>query len=462
MSLLKGSSIKSTLERTAIFLLAVVFIIGQLTHWEPLSLVLGGLVFVTIALLLPRLKGMTLWLTISFLVLGMVLLFLRKTEPSFWFQAAGMNVTIVTLFIFAPLFGIPVRLPEYIEALNRFYEKSVKNKSVLFSGTQVLTQIMGAFLNVGSIPVVYHIVYAKPRPGMNLLLANALNRGFAGAILWSPYFAAMAVVISSLTLRWSSLLPHMLGLAVLSLLVSLAVEYKELLKKEEPLSLSGEKEPEEANDDKETTVFPMGLGIYLVSTIAAVLVLEQLLALPMVLITCLAAVFFPLGWCLAKGAFATYRQGLTNHLTVTLPALQKEMTLFLAAGFFSGSIGATGFGDYIPAILSFIPLPVSVSFSILTVVLIMATSLIGLHPIVLITIFATGVDPASVQISPQELAVLLLGSWGLSNTISPASAVNNLLAGLFQKQVHELAVPNYKYAAAMAVVLLLYLIIVPI
>ncbi len=37
-----------------------------------------------------------------------------------WFEAAGINVTLVTLFVFAPLFGIPVRLPEYVEALKRF------------------------------------------------------------------------------------------------------------------------------------------------------------------------------------------------------------------------------------------------------------------------------------------------------------------------------------------------------
>jgi hypothetical protein len=56
--------------------------------------------------------------------------------------------------------------------------------------------------------------------------------------------------------------------------------------------------------------------------------------------------------------------------------------------------------------------------------------LVGLHPIVLVTIFATGIDPASLGISPLFLALLLLGSWGISNPVSPASAVNNLLSGL--------------------------------
>jgi hypothetical protein len=455
-------TVKSTLEQAVIFSLAAVFIAQQLTHWEPLSLLLGSLVFIAIALLLPRLRGMTLWLTVSFMTMGVLLLFLQKVDARFWFEAAGINVTLVTLFVFAPLFGIPVRLPEYIESLNRFYETKVHNRSVLFAGTQLLTQIMGVFLNVGSIPVVYHVVFAKPHPGMSRLLANALNRGFAGAIIWSPYFAAMAVVASSLSVNWSTLLPYLLGLSLISLLVSLAVDYKGLRYAGVALLQTegeGVNQTERAAN-KGKSAFPAGLGVYLASAIAVILVLERLAQLPMVLITCMAAVLFPLIWCLAKGAYATYRQGLANHVTVTLPALKKEITLFLAAGFFSGSIGTTGFGASVPVLLELIPLPISLSFSIFTVALITITSMVGLHPIILVTILATGVDPAVVHISPNYFAVLLLGSWSLSNTVSPASAVNNLLAGLYKKPVYEFALPNYKFAACMGVMLLLYLVAV--
>ena len=213
-------------------------------------------------------------------------------------------------------------------------------------------------------------------------------------------------------------------------------------------------------DNGRRAFFPIGLGIYLLLATAAILLLEQLIELPMVLITCMAAVVFPLLWCLAKGALPTFRQGLKNHLTVTLPALQKEITLFLAAGFFSGSISATGFGNVIPSLLGHIPLPIALSFSIFTIVMIASTSLIGLHPIVLVTILASSIDPAAVQISPIYFAVLLLGSWGLSNPISPASAVNNLLAGLFNKSVFELARPNYIFAAVMGLALLLFLMMI--
>jgi hypothetical protein len=111
-------------------------------------------------------------------------------------------------------------------------------------------------------------------------------------------------------------------------------------------------------------------------------------------------------------------------------------------------------------LLGHIPLPISFTFSVFTVALIAGTSIIGLHPIVPVTILSGGIDPSSVQINPLYFTVLLLGSWGLSNPISPASAVNNLLAGLLKKTVFEVAALNYKFAGCMAIVLVIYLLVV--
>jgi len=453
----KGST-ASVLDRAVIVSLAAVFIAYQITSWEPLSAAAGVLAFAAIAALLPQLRGSTLWLASAFLAGGMLLLYAQRADAREWLQAAGVNATLVTLFVFAPLFGIPVRMPAYVEALKRFYATGKRSGGALYAGTQLLTQIMGVFINVGAIPVVYHMAFARPQPGLSRLLANAMNRGFGGAIFWSPYFAAMALVTSALSVSWSDLLPYMLGLSLLSVLVSFAADYR-------GLRAWGRAEPEEEDPAQADATdrrpgkspFPIELAVYLVAAMAAILVLERFVTLPSVLITCLAAVVVPFAWCLAKRATSLYRQGLAHHATVTLPSLRKEIGLFLAAGFFSGSIGTTGFGAEVPRWFEAIPLSPQLSFAAATVALVLLTAMIGLHPIVPVTILANGIDPSAVHFSPIAFAVLLLGSWGLSNTVSPASAVNNLLAGLFKKQVFELARPNVPFAAWMAVALICYL-----
>lgn len=450
---------RAVAEQALILLLAAAFIAQQLTGREELTPAIGLLAFAAIAVLLPRLKGATFVMTAAFAAGGIALLLAHGADARAWFEAAGMNATIVTLFCFAPLFGIPVRLPHYAEALRRFYDTKVKSGAALFAGTQLLTLAMGAFLNVGSISVVYHLAFAKPRgPKLSAALAGALNRGFAGAIMWSPYFAAMTLVTSALSVRWTELLPYLLGLSALSFAVGFLAELRNL---RDPDGDDAEREaagkPPSSAEDGRKGGFPVGLAVYLVAAIGAILLLERVMNAPMVLITCMAALFYPLVWCALQGFSSVWRQGIANHLTVTLPALKKEIALFLAAGFFSGSIGTTGIGESLPSLLGRIPLPVAVSFSVLAVALIVATSLAGLHPIVLVSIAATGIEPSAVHLSADLMALLLLGSWGISNTISPASAVNNLLAGLYGKPVFRLASLNYKYAACMAVALLLLL-----
>jgi hypothetical protein len=251
-----SSAVKAAMERTIVFSIAAVYIVQQLTHLNLLTPLLGSLVFIAIAILLPKLKGMTLWLTVSFMFFGSVLMLLREADARDWFEAASINVTIVTLFLFSPLFGIPVRLPEYVESLKRFYEANLRSKTGLIVGTQLLTQILGVFINVGAIPVVYQMVFVKPQPGMSRLLANALNRGFGGAIFWSPYFAAMTLVTSVLKLTWSSVLPYVFFLAILSLLVSWMVDYRELRQAKTEQSLH------EPGAKPGNATFPFGLGMY--------------------------------------------------------------------------------------------------------------------------------------------------------------------------------------------------------
>jgi len=463
------SAIRTAMERGVVFSIAAVFIVQQLSHLKSLTFLLGGLVFLAVLLLLPRLKGMTLWLTVLFAAAGAILLSVRSAEAEVWFAAAGMNVTIVTLFLFAPLFGIPVRLPAYVEALKRFYEASFKSPAALVAGSQLLTQILSVFINVGSIPVVYQLVFVKPRPGLHRLLAGAMNRGFAGAILWSPYFAAMTLVTTALRVPWSSILPHMLVLAVVSLVIGIAADVRDLRRARAEGSPPASAAPAPGEAPGEAPLasevrggrasFPLGLGLYFVGAMIVILTLEKTIDLPMVMLICIAAVCFPLAWCIAKGEVSFYRQGIRNHVTVTLPALQKEIALFLAAGFFSGSIGASSIGAVVSELLAAIPLPVSATFSILALLLVVGTAALGVHPIVLVAILAGSIDPYAVEMSSVSLAVLLLGCWAVSNPVSPASAVNNLLAGLLKQSVLETAAPNYKFAVGMSIALLLYVII---
>ncbi|MCI3922987.1 hypothetical protein MO973_22450 [Paenibacillus sp. TRM 82003] len=339
----------------------------------------------------------------------------------------------------------------------------MKGLTSFYMGSQLLTHILAVFLNVGSISVVHHLASIHPSSTHWRVLSNALNRGFAFAMLWSPYFAAMALVTSALRLSWTELLPYVGGLCAIGFVASYFAErpgLRRLSRQPEGPSAASEsaaareRGPEGGN---EATPSIGPLLLYLMLAIMIVLTMEQLLDMPMVIVTAFAAAAYPLLWCMMSRSVGMYIMGVRDHVVKTIPSLKKEILLFLTAGFFSGAIGTTSFGAYVPRLLEAVPMPAAVSFTIGAMLLIYASSLIGVHPIIVVTVLATSVDPAAVGISAQHFGILLLGSWSLSNPISPASAVNNLIANLMRKEVVTLPALNYKFSVVLLIALPLYL-----
>src|SRR5690554_4504032 len=194
------------MEQILIMSLGIMYIIQALTEFAWLTWVLGGLVFAIIIFLLPQLRGSIMYLTAFFLILGAGILIVQKASLAVWIQSASINIAIVTLFVFAPLFGIPIRFPQYIRAISHLYETKIKGIYSYFVGSQLITNTLGIFLNVGSIHVTHQLASIHPFSRYPGLLVHTLSRGFAGALLCSPYFAAMAIVCSALNLSWTSIL----------------------------------------------------------------------------------------------------------------------------------------------------------------------------------------------------------------------------------------------------------------
>lgn len=448
------------ISKILILSLAIGFIVQQLSGFFWINSALSVLVFITIISSLPSVKGPTKILSMCFLIIGIAVMFFQQASFKEWEEAATLNLSLITLFVFAPMFGIPVRSPVYVLALKRFYQLSIKGNKAFYLASQLLTQVLAVFLNVGSISIVYHLASIHRCSRNWRLISNALNRGFAGAIIWSPYFSAMILVTNALNVSWTHLLPYLIGYTFIYILLSFLEEfvpYKKLVYQEEAAA-SLEETEEGYNPLKEESIKSLvPLLCYLLMAILIIIALEQIDNIGMVVIISLSAIVYPMLWCLFNGSYSFYKKGAYHHIHEHLPSIKREIVLFLTAGFLSGAIRQTNIGEWLPSILNLFPLPISVVFSFITLFFIILTSLIGSHPIVLVTILATTVNPADVGISPEFFALLLIGSWSISNMISPASAVNNLLSKEVHTKVSKLMKINYVFTALLCIVLPLYL-----
>lgn len=435
------------------------YIVIELADWTFYKYLTSFVILFFILFSLKNLKGTSGKITALLMVLTILLLFDADNVFSAVMEGARVNLTLVTIFILTPLLGITVRTGGYVEDLKIVLQKLRNNAVFFYISTACLTHMLGVVLNIGSVSINHYLTSVSNVRSARLI-ANALNRGFATTIFWSPYFSAMALIVGQLKIAWASIVLYLLGYAVLSLAIGFLLELREMKKEKQRIKelIETDHEPLSAEEMKKVYKKNGELVFLLIATMALVLLLERFPPFSMVLSICFVALIFPLVWCALKGNLKEYRHEVNNHLTKTLPGLRQEITLFLTAGLFSGVFVHSPWSGAMAGFFNshFGHSPVFMTFAISLAII--CTAIIGLHPIISITIFATGIDPALIGLTREHFAIMLLASWGISVTVSPATAVNHLLAVALKKSVVDISLKwNWKYAAILIFLLPFYL-----
>ncbi|MCM3790116.1 hypothetical protein M3221_17155 [Domibacillus indicus] len=413
-------------------------------------------VFTFILISIPSLKGMTAKLMGGLAALTILLLIGQEKWINIIISGALVNLTIVAIFVLTPILGIPFRTGGYIESLRSILYKKRNSASFFYISIALLTHLLGAVINVGAISINYYLSSAS-NVKSNRLIANALNRGFAGAVAWSPYFAAMALVISQLHIKWTSIALYAIGFSLLSFLVGFLLEGKVIKREEERLS-------EIETGEEAVPILPgtrrilFELISLLFVTTGTVLLIEHFTFVNMIVSIGFTALFFPAIWCCFKGTIPLYKEEVKKHIMITLPNLNQEISLFLLAGLFSSAFVASEWSGMLVGAFSSMFGHSPVMMTIILSIIIVGTAMGGLHPIVVVTILITSIKPSDLNFSIHYFAIALLGSWSISNVLSPATAVNNLIAYSLREKLINIAIRwNWIYGFIMVILLPFYL-----
>ncbi|WCN39530.1 hypothetical protein [Aneurinibacillus uraniidurans] len=449
--------IQEKLQGIFIGLLACGYILLQFFHEHWLETGLSIIIGLIIVAILPILRGSTMIVSVVLLVSGILLFSLNRAPVQQWLDGFRINLTLVALFIFSPLLGIPIKIGGYVQALKVVCKNKMDHPYFFFLGSSMLTHLLGTVLNIGSTAIVYHLSTAS-KIRVPRLLADGISRGFGSAIFWSPYFAAMALVLSQLPITWSSIVLPSIGLVLISFIVSLLID----------LPIIRQVTVENALDDEDENIHSttrtsgikkvVELFTILFAIMALILVIEKLFAFGMVLIICLVSLVFSFVWCMLAGKTGEYARELRDHTFLAIPRMKKEVVLFLVAGFFSSALSHVNLGNFLVEQLNYGFGSFVIGKACCLSLIVVLSAMIGLHPIIMISIFVTTIHPELIGMSTAYFAVLLLGSFGIANVISPASGANNLLANVLQVDILDVSIRwNRKYVFIMALILPLYL-----
>lgn len=452
----RGGSKQEKIQGIAIGSLALAYILTQFFSLPQLEVWVSVIILTLIVWILPSIRGSILWICLVLLVTGGSLMLYHHVPLVEWANALRVNLTLVSVFLLVPLLGIPVRTGGYVAALKVVLFRKLNDPNLFFLGTTMLTHILGVVLNIGAISIVYELTKASQMPNPRLV-ANAINRGFVTALYWSPYFSAMALILSQFPNIWSSIVGYALALVLVSFGVSYAIEWP-LLRSVPRVQGEATKEVDDEQELEKAKRKVCELFVLLLLMVSVVLLLEVITPYPMVLIICVISILFPLVWCFLCGKGAAYREECKRHLYAGIPRMKKEMILFLIAGFFSGAFVHAEISQYLIEAIHAVFGSFTMGIAFFIALLVVLSAVVGVHPIVLVTILITGIEPEWIGVSPAYYCLLVLASWGISNTVAPTAAANNLLANLTKVNVSEVSIKwNIKFAVMMLILIPIFL-----
>ncbi|MBK1665766.1 hypothetical protein CKO38_14465 [Rhodospirillum rubrum] len=306
--------------------------------------------------------------------------------------------------------------------------------------------LFGMILNFGVIPLLGTMVTEGTRAAdhpeedadqarratvRRLRMTQAIHRGFAATLTWSPLTVSLAVILTALpSLSWSAAAPAMLGAATGFVAIGWVMDrFSRARLRVAPPPAS----PEE-DQGSWALVLPvlalvaaiLGVGWLMEEVLGIRLVIGVMLFVPL-----LAAAWIVLqdsavlGFGLALSDTATR---LGHYVRDTLPAYNGELAIVGSASFIGGVVTGLLHADAVPGLLAGIGLP---SWALMAIVpwLAIAFGQIGMSPVLAISLLAAAIpSPESLGLPAPVMAVTYSGSWALMAASSPFTAAVALSA----------------------------------
>ncbi|WP_114417913.1 hypothetical protein [Marinospirillum perlucidum] len=344
---------------------------------------------------------------------------------SWWLDAWKANQTLLTMLLAVSF----LRLVAITDLAAR--EALPQGRKALWK-TLLGVHAFGSVINFSAMIIMADRLHHQR--SLSPLQALVITRGFTLAAHWSPFFAAMGVVLLNAP---GAQLPVLMAVGLLVAALGLYLAGRELMCSPEV---------------DQTQAYPMHWQALLLPLLLAVSVLISHLIWPdMVILTLvsLLSLLFTLVllvWRYPRQATKRLRQ----HVEHTLPRMSAETLLFLAAGVLAAGLGAgLEASDFTLQLEHFGPW--QAWFLLVALVVISAA---GIHPVISIST-AGGIFAPWVE-DPNLLAITFLMTWSLGVSISPLSGTHLAMQGRYQLPAHAFTRWNLTYVLRL---LLLHLVV---
>jgi len=401
--------------------MCVLFLVQYFVGSEWLQLVVVGLSLLAFFCSAFKADRFPRSLGIIMMTLGIIIEWRKGTGIEGISDGIFLILPLLCLLTLAPLLSIPLRLGGYFQSIAALLRNLMYQPKKLYAGITGTLFLLAPVLNLGSVRILNEFMEEIKLP--STMSAKSYLVGFSTAVMWSPYFASVSLVLHYLNISFKDYILYGIGLSILSLVIGnlLFASWEKRHPKTETLTREA---PLERGHRKQISK----LVLFVAMLMSVCLVIENFTNWSMIVIVCLMSILVPFLYGLVSKDWKRMAAPLADFRDRTVPMLNNEIMLFMSAGMLAFAMKGTSAANGVSTFLGHLADQSFVLFALAVMVIVLSITYIGIHQIAAVGALAMQLNPAELGMSPIGLALLLLLTWSISTALSPFSGLNLMVS----------------------------------
>ncbi len=338
---------------------------------------------------------------------------------------------MIVMFTLVPLLGIPLQYGGYFESLQGAFRRYVYTNNRFYLLVSLMSAFIGVLVNMGVVPLVHQISMASNKSSNKKLLSLAISRGFTTCSIWAPTTPAIALIVQLTGAKWSLFFPYGILFGMIAGLIGYTMVMLEGRRVENSYTTVVDTA---ATTEKLKPVAEINLrkvielSVFSIALISLIGIVSLITGISAVIVVSIASLVSPVIWLASiRRLPVLLREFKGDYFNERLPRLKNEIVLFVGAGLFATSISYSHLGNYVPHILNLIVGSNALSLSVVIIFGSLILSVLGVHPIITVTILGGTVNTTAYGVTPTYMALILAISWSMGISISPSGGRANIM-----------------------------------
>lgn len=420
---------------------------------SPLLVFAGGVIVLFVfVFLFPLLSFYTRVIVIVLGGISLLAIFLSKTTVPFVEVIGGFTemAPLVALLAAANLLGIPLELGRYAELFQRFYARS-KGPSQPYIISLLISYVLTLLSLAGAVAPSYYLIQENLRKlGLekdSRLETTIIVRGYAMALIVSPVAATVGIAVKYSGLSWPQMVGPVFLLSLSGLVAAFFLETSRTAGRKGITPNQGfmELQPPKISAHRVVSFLVLFLGV-----VGGTLFLGNVWHVPSLSSIALGCLFATFTWGMFSGQLSPLLKRSFSFFNQGIIKMADQTALFIAAGFFTYAMEASGALKLIGNLMETVAGRVDIVVILAAVpLIIMLLALVGLHPFASGIIMAKTLLATPLEFNTLGLAIALMGGMSMSFVLSPYSILILILSSLTGKSPYKLGM---RWNSAFAVV----------